>query len=74
MQGACTSHIYCHHLTPRREEEALPLCRWLKIILTKLSRSSATTLHAQPLPGTGAQVGDTFSRETSEEEDFFPAG
>lgn len=73
MLGACTSHIYCHHLIPHKAEEALPLRRWLKLILTMLSRNSATELRALPPSRAGAQVGDTVSTEASEEEDLFAA-
>lgn len=73
MLGVFTSHIYWHHLIPRRAEEALPLHRQLKLILTTLSRNSATKLCALPLPHAGAQVGDTLSREASEEQDLFTA-
>lgn len=57
--GACTSHIYCHHLIPRRAEEALPSRSRLKPLLTTLSRNSATKLCALPPPRAGAQAGDT---------------
>lgn len=71
--GVCTSHIYCHHLIPHRVEEALPLQSRLKLILTTLSRNSATKLCALPPPRAGPQVGDICSTQALEEEDLFAA-
>lgn len=73
MLGARTSRIYCHHLIPHRAEDALPVRRRHKLVVTILSRKKRVTKLGAASPRTGTRVGDTCPAEASEREDSLAA-